>query len=90
MARGEYAAERVFVYQRDDGSRGFNYSDTVGRAAASALTMTYYPRPSANVRVAATTWGVSLAGLAGNNLFLEFWPDVRDKLFHRPQRNDVE
>jgi hypothetical protein len=29
------------------------------------------------------TWGVSLAGAAGNNLFLEFWPDIRDKLFHR-------
>jgi hypothetical protein len=42
--------------------------------------MAYYPEPSANVRVAARTWGVSLAGLAGNNLFLEFGPDVRDKL----------
>lgn len=86
MARGEYAAERVFVSQHDDGSRGFNYSDTMGRAAASALTMTYYPRPSANVRGAAQTWGVSLAGLAGNNLFLEFWPDVRDKMFHRHKK----
>jgi len=45
--------------------------------------MAYYPGPSANVRVAAQTWGVSLAGLAGNNLFLEFWPDVRDAVFHR-------
>jgi len=90
MARGEYAAERVFVCQRDDGSRGFNYSDTMGRAAASALTMTYYPRPSANVRVAATTWGVSLAGLAGNNLFLEFWPDVRDAVFHRHKKNEAQ
>jgi len=82
VARGEYAAERVFVSQRDDGSRGFNYSDTLGRAAASALTIAYYPGPSANARVAAKTWGVSLVGLAGNNLFLEFWPDVRDKVFH--------
>lgn len=81
--RGVYAAERVFVSQRDDGSHGFNYSDTMGRAVASALTMAYYPARSANGRVAATTWGVSLAGLAGNNLFLEFWPDVRDKVFHR-------
>ena len=81
--RGVYAAERVFVDQRDDGSHGFNYSDTLGRAAASALTMAYYPHESANAGVAARTWGISLAGLAGNNLFFEFWPDVRDKLFHR-------
>jgi hypothetical protein len=81
--RGVYAAERVFVTQNDDGSHGFNYSDTLGRAVAGALTMAYYPAPSANVRVAARTWGVSLAGLAGVNLFQEFWPDVRDKVFHR-------
>lgn len=87
--RGWYAAERVFVDQRDDGSHGFNYSDTMGRAVASALTMAYYPAPSANVRVAARTLGVSLAGLAGNNLFQEFWPDVRDKVFHR-HKQDTE
>ncbi len=81
--RGVYAAERVFVAQRDDGSHGFNISDVLGRAMAGALTMTYYPGPSANWRVGAKTWGVSLAGLAGINLFQEFWPDVRDKVFHR-------
>jgi hypothetical protein len=85
--RGVYAAKRVFVAQRDDGSHGFNYSDVVGRAAASALTMAYYPHESANWGVAARTWGVSLAGLAGNNLFFEFWPDVRDKLFHRHEKD---
>jgi hypothetical protein len=81
--RGVYAAERVFVAQRDDGSHGFNISDTMGRAIAGALTMAYYPPVSANGRVAVRTWGVSLAGLAGNNLFQEFWPDVRDKVFRR-------
>ncbi|HZD50912.1 MAG TPA: hypothetical protein VE178_19360, partial [Silvibacterium sp.] len=81
--RGVYAAERVFVAQHDDGSHGFNYSDTLGRAMAGALTMAYYPHPSANWRVAAKTWGVSLAGLAAVNLFQEFWPDVRDRIFHR-------
>jgi hypothetical protein len=81
--RGLYAAERVVVDQRDDGSRGFNYSDTLGRGMASALTMTYYPEPSVRPGVVFRTWGVSLAGAAGNNLFLEFWPDIRDKLFHR-------
>lgn len=85
--RGVYAAERVFVAQHDDGSHGFNISDTMGRAAASALAMTYYPAASVNARVAARTWGVSLAGLAGNNLFLEFWPDVRDKVFHLHRGN---
>ena len=83
IARGLYAAERVFVIRRNSGLRGINYSDTLGRLAASALTPTYYPAPSANGRVVMETWGVALAGDAGGNLFLEFWPDVRDAIFHR-------
>jgi len=81
--RGLYAAERVFVTRRDDGSEGFNYSAVVGHAMASALTMTYYPGPSANGNVVAQTLGLSLAGLAGGHLFTEFWPDVRERVFHR-------
>jgi len=38
----------------------------------------------------ARTWGVSLAGLAGVNLFQEFWPDVRDKVFRRHGRDGLD
>lgn len=82
-ARGLYAAERVFVTRRDDGSSGFNTSLVLGNLAASALTPTYYPAPSANARVVATTWLLSFLGNAGGNLFQEFWPDARDAIFHR-------
>ncbi|MGH9586367.1 MAG: hypothetical protein ACRD3F_05410 [Acidobacteriaceae bacterium] len=81
-ARGVYAAERVFVARRDDGSSGFNYSLVVGNLAASTLTPTYYPAPSANLTVVLTSWLVSFAGSAGGNLFQEFWPDARDRIFH--------
>jgi hypothetical protein len=84
--RGIYAAERVFVTQHDDGSHGFNYSDTLGHLAASALTPTYYPATSANARVVMTTWGLSLAGDAGGKLFLEFWPDARRLIQARHRR----
>jgi len=81
--RGLYAAEQVFVGRRDDGSQGFNYSAVLGHAMASVLTMTYYPAESVNTGVAAKTFGLSLLGLAGGHLFTEFWPDVRDRAFHR-------
>jgi len=71
-----WAAERAFVIQRDDGSHGFNNSDIFGHLAAAALTPTYYPHPSANTGVVFETWGTSIAGDVGNNMFLEFWPDV--------------
>lgn len=81
--RGVYAAEQVFVDERDDGSRGFNFSDTLGHLAGAALTPTYYPARSASGRVVMTTWALSLAGDAGGNIFTEFWPDIRDLVFHR-------
>lgn len=86
-ARGVYAAERVFVSQRDDGNHGFNFSDTLGHLAASALTPTYYPATSANGKVVMSTWALSLAGDAGGKVFLEFWPDLRRLVRH--QKRDI-
>jgi hypothetical protein len=83
QSRSAYAARRVFVARRDNNSEGFNYSDFFGHLAGAALTAAYYPSPSANARVVMTSWGISLAGDAGGKLFLEFWPDVRDAIFHR-------
>ncbi|MBV8632716.1 MAG: hypothetical protein JOZ83_17460 [Silvibacterium sp.] len=88
--RGVYAAMRVFVTRRDNGLQGFNYSAVVGHAMASALIMTYYPGPSANGGVVARTFGLSLAGLAGGHLFTEFWPDVRDRVFHHPKNGGLD
>lgn len=82
-ARGVYAAERVFIARRDDGSSGFNASLVLGNLAASALTPTYYPAPSANTHAVVTSWLMSFLGNAGGNLFQEFWPDARDKILHR-------
>lgn len=82
-ARGIYAAERVFISQRDNGTSGFNYSNTLGNLAAGALAVTYYPAPSTNAEAVITAWFWSFAGSAGGNLFLEFWPDARDAIFHR-------
>ncbi len=86
-ARSFFAVEQVFVGRRDNGSSGVNYSDIFGHLAGAALTTTYYPSPSVNGRVVMKSWGISLVGNAGGNLFLEFWPDVRDTVFHRRTRN---
>ena len=80
LGRAGWAAERVFVTQRDSGSHNFNYSNIFGHLAASALTPLYYPDKSANTHVVMQTWATSIAGAAGNNLSsLEIRP-------RRPQR----
>ncbi|GGH03245.1 hypothetical protein [Silvibacterium dinghuense] len=85
--RAEWAVERLVIDQDDKGNRIPNYSDLGGRLAASALAMTYYPSASVNAGVVFKTWGTSLAGAAANNLFMEFWPDIRDAAFHHNRKS---
>lgn len=89
-SRVGWAAERAFVIQHDNGSHGFNISDIFGHLAASALTPTYYPHPSANAGVVFETWGTSIAGDIGNNMFLEFWPDVTNLWRRHRQKAHAE
>ena len=84
LGRAGWAAEQAIVAHRDSGRRSFNFSDVFGHLAASALTPAYYPAPSRNAHVVVQTWATSIAGAAGNNLFLEFWPDIINKL--RPRK----
>jgi len=76
LGRAGYAAERAFITQNDDGSRGFNISNLFGHLSAAALTPLYYPSKSRRSSVVLQTWGTSIAGSAGDNLFLEFLPDA--------------
>ena len=85
--RSRHALKQLFIQQRDSGESGFNYSDIFGRLAGSALAMTYYPGPSVRTTVVFRTWGTSLAGAEVDNLLLEFWPDIRDAVFHRNRKS---
>ena len=81
--RALYAVTRVLVTQRDSGRKSFNFSKVLGRGGAAGLTQTFYPQSSVGADVVFKTWGTSLATLAGTNLFNEFWPDVKRKVFHK-------
>lgn len=80
LHRGLLSAEQAVVARGDDGSKQPNYSGIVGRAAAAALTTTYYPAPSVNGRVVGLTFVTSIATDAGGNLVLEFLPDIIRKI----------
>lgn len=79
VARGLYAGKQALVTHTDSGRVTVNYSDLLGHLAASALTLAYYPASSANGRVVVETWLTSIAGDAGNNLILEFWPSIASR-----------
>lgn len=83
--RARYAIERVFITQSDRGARELNYSDVLGRGMSAALTQTYYPSRSLGAGVVGRSWALSLGSLGAGNLFQEFWPDVKRKVFHASQ-----
>jgi hypothetical protein len=74
--RGLLSAEQAVVRRNDSGEEEFNYSGVLGRAAAAALTTTYYPSPSVTGRVVGLTFATSMATDAGGNLVLEFLPSI--------------
>lgn len=81
--RAFYAMNRLFVTRKDSGSLGFNYSESVGNAAAAALSNIYHPAQDRTASRNASTFGflILFDGLA--NELKEFWPDIRRKLLHK-------
>jgi hypothetical protein len=77
-----HAIERVFIIRSDDGNYQPNYSQLLGNAAATALTMTYYPAISATWPKTAKGYGISLAQGALGNEIHEFAPFVERLVFH--------
>jgi hypothetical protein len=76
VRRGLLSARQAIIRRGDDGTNQFNYSGIAGRAAAAALTTTYYPEPSVTGKVVGLTFATSIATDAGGNLVLEFLPNI--------------
>jgi hypothetical protein len=74
--RGLLSARQALIRRSDDGEDQINFSGLAGRAAAAALTATYYPEPSVTGKVVAFTFWTSVATDAGGNLVVEFLPSV--------------
>jgi hypothetical protein len=74
--RGLLSARQAVIRRKDDGTNQINYSGILGRAAAAAMVITYYPEPSITARVVGNTFWTSVATDAGGNLVLEFLPNI--------------
>jgi hypothetical protein len=81
--RAYYAMNRLFVTRKDSGATGFNYSESIGNAAAAAISNIYHPEQDRTASRNASTFGFLILydGLA--NEMKEFWPDIRRKVFHK-------
>jgi len=78
-----YALSRIVVTRTDAGKQRFNYSGVLGMSMGIGLSNAYYPDRSVNGEEVASRFGTSLIANAMANLLPEFWPDFRQKFFHR-------
>lgn len=78
-----YAASRVVVGRTDSGKSIFNFAGIGGMALGIGLSNAYYPSRSVTGSEVATRFGTSLVAAALSNILPEFWPDIRQKFFHR-------
>jgi len=78
-----YSVSRLVLTQTDSGKRVFNYANIGGMALGIGLSNAYYPDKSVNGTEVAARFGTSLVASALSNILPEFWPDMKQKFFHR-------
>jgi|HubBroStandDraft_6_1064221.scaffolds.fasta_scaffold19766_5 hypothetical protein len=88
--RGGYALSRIVVTRKDSGSTGFNYSEIVGNGLEAGLANLYYPAQERSLHNTAVNWASQMEGAALNNLFREFWPDIRRKFLRQKSSGDLQ
>lgn len=82
-----YSATRVIVIRTDAGNEAPNYSQLIGYAGASALTMAYYPAVSATWSDTTSGYIISLLASALGNQVHEFTPDLIHLVRRRHHRH---
>lgn len=78
-----YSVTRVLITRSDDGGESFNVSRILGGGASRAVADLYVPGEKQGIGAIAGSVGINMLQDAGMNLLREFWPDMRQKLFHR-------
>jgi len=81
--RAVYASSRVIITRKYDGDSTFNASEILGRGAAQAISLSYYPSGSRTVGALSEKYAYALGRDALTNAFREFWPDIATHVLHR-------
>jgi hypothetical protein len=82
-SRAYYAMNRLFVTRTDSGNTRFNYSESIGNAAAAALSNIYHPAEDRTAGRNAETFGFLILYDGLSNELKEFWPDIKRKVLHK-------
>lgn len=83
VARGFDSAIQAFVPYKVHGGRTFAFSRAAGWFGSGLISNVWYPDGVNSPGDGLVRGTVMIASDVGNNLFWEFWPDVKRKFFHR-------
>ena len=78
-----YAGSRVFIVRDYHNRNTINAAELLGRGAAQAISLTYYPRQDRSADVFAERYGYALLGDAATKIFREFRADLETHVMHR-------
>jgi hypothetical protein len=81
--RAGYALSRVVLTKTDSGGTSVNLSEIVGNGMEAGLANLYYPPQERSLHNTAVNWASQLEAASLNNLFREFWPDIRRKMLRQ-------
>ncbi len=81
--RAYHAVNRLFIVRTDSGHERFNFSESIGNAAAAAISNVYHVPEERTASRNATTFAFLILYDGMNNELKEFWPDIRRKVFHK-------
>ena len=81
--RALYAATRLVVTRKDDGTAVANWPKLLGAASSNALTNAYYPQEDRGAQNFGKLFGASMYGAVINNEVHEFLGDIVHSIFHK-------
>jgi len=83
LGRTRHALGQVFLGHSDSRKKTLPFVRFAATYGVAFLANSWNPDRLSDNRHAVVRGTVTLAADAGNNVFQEFWPDIRKKLFHR-------
>ena len=78
-SRALYAASRVFVTKKDNGTTGFANSEVLGNLGITIFSNLYHT-DNRSVWATSQRYGLALGNDIVSNLLTEFWPDIKHHL----------
>ena len=81
--RSKHAITGAFSSTDDAGQQHFSYSRVGAAGTAAFVRRTWQPHSTDGVGDAAASFGILLSAQVGQNLFREFWPDLKGRLFKK-------